>query len=74
MKNTFSVLRSKGVKVSAAASALLVTATPVLADVAADIAAAKTEGVSNVTLAVGAVIAIAAVALGVSIIRGLLSR
>lgn len=51
-----------------------VAATSAFADIAADIGAAQTAGVSNVTLAVGAVVAIAAVALGISIIRGLLSR
>jgi hypothetical protein len=74
MKNTFTVLRSKGVKFGAAVVAASATASPAFADIAADINAAQTSGVSNVTLAVGAVIAIAAVALGVSIIRGLLSR
>lgn len=74
MKNVFTVLRSKGAKISAAVAAGSLMASPSFADVAADITAAQTEGVSNVTLAVGAVIAIAAVALGVSIIRGLLSR
>ena len=49
-------------------------AVPAFADISADIGAAETAGVSNVTLAVGAVIAIAAVVLGVGIIRGLLSR
>jgi hypothetical protein len=74
MKNTFTVLRSKGIKVVSAVAAASVFATPAFADIAADIGAAQTAGVSNVALAVGAVIAIAAVALGVSIIRGLLSR
>jgi len=38
------------------------------------ITAAQAAGVSNVTLAVGAIIAIAAVVLGVGIIKGLLSK
>ena len=74
MKTTFSVLRSKGFALKTAVLAGSFAAFPALADISADIGAAETAGVSNVTLAVGAVIAIAAVVLGVGIIRGLLSR
>ena len=51
-----------------------VVAAPAFADIAADIAAAQTSGTTNVGLAVTAVIAIAAVVLGVGIVLRLLSR
>jgi hypothetical protein len=70
MKTVFSVLRSKGLKMKAAVSAN----NPAFADMAADINAAKADGVSNVTLAAGAVIAIAAIVLGIGVIRNLLAR
>lgn len=74
MKNVYSVLRSQGLPMKAALVAASTVASSAFADVSADIAAAEAAGVSNVTLAVGAVIAIAAIVLGVSIIRSLLSR
>lgn len=77
MKTAFSVLRSKGVKMKAAVSTgvlAFAVNNPVFADMAADINAAKTDGISNVTLAAGAVIAIAAIVLGIGIIRNLLAR
>lgn len=74
MKTTFAVLRSKGVKFGAAVAGSVALVSPAFADVAADIASAQTEGVSNVTLAVGAVISIAAICLGISIIRSILTR
>lgn len=76
MKNLSTSVRAKGVafKTMVATGLLAVASTPAFAQVADDIAAAKAEGISNVTLAVGAVIAIAAIALGVGIIRSLLSR
>ena len=64
----FSLLKVAGVFLSTG------VASSAFADVTADIAAAQASGVSNVTLAVGAVIAIAAVVLGVGIIRSLLAR
>jgi hypothetical protein len=74
MKNAFVLLRSKGVKVVAAVSASMVAASSAHADIAADIAAAQTSGISNVTLAVGAVIAVAAIVLGVGIVLSLMKR
>lgn len=49
-------------------------ASPAFADIAADIAAAQASGENNVTLAVTAVIGIAAVVLGVGIVLRLLGR
>lgn len=64
----------KVVALKAAVGVAAAAALPASAQVADAIAAAQSEGISNVTLAVGAIIAVAAVALGVSIIRSLLSR
>lgn len=73
MKTTFSVLRSKGFKLSAITAAV-VSSAGAHADIEASIAAAQASGISNVTLAVGAVIAVAAIVLGVSIVLSLMKR
>lgn len=70
MKTFLKSFRSKAALVGVTTLATM----PAFADIAADIAAAESAGVSNVTLAAGAVIAIAAVVLGIGIIKGLLSR
>ena len=74
MKTTFAVLRSKVVQVVAAVSASAVAVAPAYADTAAAITAAQTEGISNVTLAVGAVIAAAAVMFCIGYVRNLIGK
>ena len=74
MKNTFTLLRSQSVKVGSAIAASLAVVSTAHADVAADIAAAETAGISQVTLAIGAVVAICALVMGLNIVIGLLKK
>lgn len=75
MRTTFSVLRSKGFKIVAAATATsLAVIQPAHADIAAAIEAAETAGISQVTLAIGAVVAICALVMGLNIVMGLLKK
>jgi hypothetical protein len=75
MKNIFAVLRSKGFKVVAAATATsLAVIQPAYADIEAEIAAAQSAGISQVTLAIGAVVAICALVMGLNIIIGLIKK
>lgn len=74
MKNTFSVLRSKGVKVASAVAASVAVVSPAHADIEAAITAAQTAGISQVTLAIGAVVAICALVMGLNIIVGLMKK
>jgi hypothetical protein len=73
MKNAFSVLRSRAVKFGTAAT-VLASAGAANADTAAAIAAAESAGISQVTLAIGAVVAICALVMGLNIVIGLLKR
>lgn len=74
MKNVFAVLRSKGFKVASVFSALAVASTAAHADIAASIGTAQAEAETNVGLAIVAVIAIAALVMGLGIITGLIKR
>lgn len=77
MKNKFSVLRSKGVKFTAAvaASAMAFAANnPVFAIGTAEITAAQEAGVSAVTLAVAGLIGIVAVIIGVNIVLSVMKK
>lgn len=75
MKTFFALARSRGVKVVTAATAsTLAIVQPVFADTAAAIEAAQTEGISNVTLAVGAVIAAASVMFCIGYVRNLIGK
>ncbi|WP_331346818.1 hypothetical protein [Cellvibrio sp. UBA7661] len=74
MKTVFAVLRSKGVKVAAAGSALMVATTAAHADMATEIAAAQTAGEGNVTLAIAAVIGICALVMGLNVVISLLKK
>lgn len=73
MKNYFVLLKTRTGK-TAAAVASVIAAASAHADIAADIAAAETSGISNVTAAAGAVIAVAAIVLGIGIVLSLLKR
>ncbi|UTF61281.1 hypothetical protein [Gilvimarinus sp. DA14] len=76
MKNAFTLLKSKTAKAAAVVTGALASTATFAQEtgISSAISAAETEGVSSVTLAVGAVIAVAAVAMGFSIIRGIISR
>jgi hypothetical protein len=74
MKNTFTLLRSKAVKIGSAVAASFAVVSAAHADIAADIAAAESAGTSQVTLAVGAVVAICALVMGLNIVIGLLKK
>lgn len=74
MKTKFAVLRSKGVKVVSIVAAAATASVPAFADTAAAIAAAETEGTGNVTLAVGAVIAAAAIMFCIGYVRSLIGK
>jgi hypothetical protein len=73
VKTTFSVLRSKGVKVAAAASALVLSSTSFAIDTAA-ITAAQSDGVDAVTLTVAGLIGIVAIVVGVNIVMSMLKK
>ncbi|HSX51506.1 MAG TPA: hypothetical protein VLF09_11140 [Cellvibrio sp.] len=74
MKNVFAIARSKGVKVAALGSALMLGATAAHADIAAEIAAAQTSGETNVSLAIAAVIGICALVMGLGVVISLLKK
>lgn len=73
MKNQFSVLRSKGVKLATAVAALSASAATFAVDTAA-ITAAQTEGVDAVKLVVGGLIGIVAIVVGVNIVINMLKK
>jgi hypothetical protein len=74
LKNTFTVLRSKGVKLASAVAASVAVVAPAHADIEDAITAAQSAGISQVTLAIGAVVAICALVMGLNIIVGLLKK
>ncbi len=73
MKNQFSVLRSKGVKLATAVAALSASAATFAIDTTA-ISAAQADGVSAVTLVVGGLIGIVAIVVGVNIVINMLKK
>ena len=74
MKNLFSTMRSKVAKVAASLAAAVAVAAPAHADIETAITAAQAAGISQVTLAIGAVVAICALVMGLNIVIGLLKK
>jgi hypothetical protein len=73
MKNQFAVLRSKGVKLAVAASAMAASAASFAIDTTA-ITAAQDDGVDAVKLVVGGLIGIVAIVVGVNIVISMLKK
>jgi hypothetical protein len=73
MKNQFAVLRSKGVKLAVASSAMVASAASFAIDTTA-ISDAQADGVSAVTLVVGGLIGIVAIVVGVNIVISMLKK
>ena len=76
MKNTFSVLRSKGVKMAAALSAFAVAlaSQAVFAIDTTAITAAQEGGVDAVTVTVGGLILIVAVGIGINMVLKMMNK
>lgn len=73
MKNTFTVMRSKGFKVASAVAAMMATSTALAIPTQA-IQDAQADGVSAVTLVVGGLVSIVAIVVGVNIVISMLKK